>query len=77
MDRITAIELLERMIHRTAGPFVPKEHSSREYSRQEVQEAVATLATCVNRIALLLKKFLESNARGFVASDQEYPIRAE
>jgi hypothetical protein len=78
MADISVSELFKVLYQMTTLPGrMPKRHDSTKYSLEELQEAVATLATCVNRLTALLENLINETAKKFAKTDREFPLSAD
>lgn len=78
MADMTSRELLNVIYGMTTYPGrMPRRHDSRKYSQAELQDAVATLAVAVNRVAALVGDLIQSTAKKFGEEARHHPLEPE
>jgi hypothetical protein len=78
MADITVKELFSVIYQLTSqSGRMPTRHDTKKYSLAELQEAVATLAVCVNRLTVLVEHLIDETAKKFAKTDREFPLPAD
>jgi hypothetical protein len=78
MADITVKELFSALYQMTTqSGRMPSRHDTKKFSQPELQEAVATLAVCVNRLTVLVEHLIDETAKRFAKTDREFPLPAD